>query len=219
MVGYKTTYNKGKEAFAMTLIKKGIVLLLVCGFLLTVLWGCKANTKKQSDWPALENYDQSIWMANSSDFANCPRHDLPFFTFFTPDTITLVRDNAVVGEYQKGNANYEKILQMHTQSLEKNLEDYKTKYKDQMKYPFPYQTMGIVGGVAEAEDGLRGVLTGGTYLVYTYNENAYAPVYFDMKAPTEISQVIAAQPVLEGQSGGPFGFNTSQELWDYLKTL
>ena len=198
--------------------KMFISLVLVCVSLLAVLCGCKAEEKKQSK-PSLDNLDERLLMVDRNNYTDCPMHDVPLFEYYTPDTITLIRDDAVVAEYPKGNAVYEKILQMHSQSLQANIQNYKDRYQDEMKYPYPHQTKGMVGSPFVTENGLRTALLGRTYLVYTYADDVYAPVYFDINDPSSLSQVVSAQPVLAGESGGPFGFHTSHELWDYLKTL
>ena len=194
--------------------------MLLCLVMFSVLCGCKEEEKEQSEWPIyLEDVDERLLWADSANYADCPRHNLPLFEFYTPDTITLIRDDAVIAEYPKGNAVYERILQLHTQSLQNSLQYYKDRYKDEMKEPYPHQVGAILAYSVETEDGKRSKLVAGTYLVYTYADDAYAPVYFNLSAPTELSLVGTAQPHASDEFGGPYGFNTSQELWDYLKTL
>lgn len=201
--------------------KKFIPLLLIFVLLASTLSSCKTTIVKQSESEIkkTEYIDERLIMADPDDYTNSPRHNVPQFQYHNPDAIILIRDDVVVGEYPKSDGVYEKILQLHTDSLQENLRNYREQYKEQMKEPYPHQTYGMVGYSVETENGSVGALLNGTYLVYTYTENTYAPVYFDMKAPSDCSHVISAQPVLEGESRGPFAFETTQELWDYLSEM
>lgn len=199
-------------------LKRIISLIMICSSLLTILCGCKEK-KNQIEWPVLENPDDRILIADRNNYTNCSQHNLPLFEFYTPDSIVLIRDGTVVAEYGKNDAIYEELLQIHTRSLQSAIQSLKDRFKDELKYPYPHQTKGMVGSPVETESGLRTALLDETYLVYTYADNTYAPVYFEMNDPSVLSQVVSAQPVLEGESGGPYGFHASQELWDYLKNL
>lgn len=200
--------------------KKLAALVLVGASLLTGLLGCKSD-KDEFKWPQLKNADKRLLVADPADYADCPQHDVPLFEFYTPDTITLIRDGAVVGEYPKENATYEKILQMLSQALADKLQQLMDRHGEDMKnHAWPHGVGTVMGSPVETEDGLRTALLGRIYLVYTYKDNAYAPVYFAIsESAEELSLVSAAQPKISGEFGGPFGFYATQELADYLKAL
>ena len=200
------------------MLKKIIAISLICVFLLALLSGCKDKDDPQSVWPTYENLDKRLVIASSSDYEDCQRHNLSEYEFYAPDSIIVIRDSAVVGEYAKGDAVYEKLLQLHTQSLQDTIQAAKDRYEEH-GIPYPPATMGIVGSPVNTEDGLVQALMGGMYLVYTYTEKTYAPVYFEIKEPSDNAQFMCVQPALEGESRGPFAFQISQELWDYLGTF
>lgn len=200
------------------MIKKIIAISLICVFLFILLSGCKDKGDPQSVWPTYENLDKRLVVVSSNDYADCPRHNLSEYEFFTPDAIIVIRDDAVLGEYAKGDAVYEELLQLHTRSLQDSIQADKDRYEE-LGIPYPATTMGIVGSPVNTEEGLAQALMGGIYLVYTYAENAYAPVYFDINEPLGNSMFMCVQPVLEGESRGPFAFTVSQSFWDYLGTI
>ena len=186
--------------------KAVMALALVCASFLAVLCGCQ-KAKADSEYPTI---------ANLNDYANCPKHDVAHFEFYTPDTITLVREGVVIGVYAKGSSVYEAILEMNESALQSHLADYMARTGQ----PCAGQTMGIVGDVIETEDGLvGGLMVYGIYLVYEYADHAYPPVYFSLRNPSDNSTVYAAQPRDPGEGTGPYAFTVSQELLDYLNTL
>lgn len=189
----------------MNVARRNIAIAFICVFLLTLLCGCQDRSAESF----LKDLDNRLLRAHSKDFANCTKYNLQMLEFPAPDTIILIRDDKVVGEYEKGNAVYEEIFTMHSHAIQEYL-------KKELK---PLQTKGIVGSPVQTTEGIQTALLGGTYLVYSYKDNGYAPAYFQINTPKELSQVSSAQPVLEGELRGPFGYVISQQLWDYLQNV
>ena len=186
--------------------KAVMALALVCASCVGILCGCQ-KAKADSEYPAI---------ASPDDYADCPKHDVAHFEFYTPDTITLVREGVIIGVYAKGTSVYEAILEMNEEALQTSLADYMAR-TGQTKAGL---TQGIVGDVIETEDGLvGGLMVYGIYLVYEYVDHAYPPVYFCLRNPLDNSTVSAAQPKNSDESSGPYGFTGSQELLDYLNSL
>lgn len=186
--------------------KSVLALGLACASCLAILCGCQ-KAKADSEYPTI---------ANPNDYADCPKHDVAHFEFYTPDTITLVREGVIIGVYSKGTAVYETILEMNETTLQTSLADYMAR-TGQTKAGL---TQGIVGDVIETEDGLvGGLMVYGIYLVYEYADHAYPPVYFCLRNPSDNSTVYAAQPRDPDEGTGPYGFTVSQEFLDYLNSL
>ena len=181
--------------------KTVLALALICASCVGLLCGCREA--KASEEP--------VTFPDTVRFDDCPRQDTAHLKFYTPDTVTLIRDGAVVGVYAKGSDVYGEILKRNEQALQ----DYLLVGVTETGEPGAGKTFGMIGMVTQTDDGTVFALTEGVYLVYEYAGDAYPPVCFHLTDPEQgLSQVQSAQ-----SDDGIYGFYTSRELLDYLSGL
>ena len=179
-----------------------LIMALIVIISLPVLCGCRGITED----------NKALIVANPKDYADSSQHDMTALDFTKPDVIAVVRDDKLLGEYAPGSSQYQELLELNTQALQ----NYIQKLKDTFGEGYSAELKGVIGsGYEETEDGWVSTMQGGVFLIYKYTNNAYAPIYFQIRNPAQdVSSVWACQP-----DSPVCGYGQTQELWDYLQSL
>lgn len=186
----------------MKIYKRAVSILLMISSLVA-LSGCREN-----------RLDERLIVQDLDNYTDCPQHNIVQLDFFEPDVITLVKNDTFIQEYSKGDVIYEKIFQMQETTLENYYQEHvKRTGKEQVS-----KIKGTFGQYSSKKE--QTYLTGGTYIVYTYFNHTYAPVYFQISNPAvDVSSVMTTQNEIADNAYVPYGFYATQELWDYLSEM
>ena len=178
--------------------------LLIAVLLVPALYGCQKKTYQE--------VDTALILPKATDYPDSKPHDMDNFDFAKPDTITLVMDNKIIGEYAAGSTAYEKILEINTEALQSYVKEQKEIHGEQ----YSSAMLGDLGSLTETKDGYIRTIIGCIILIYQYADNRYAPVYFQLNNPSQEPSffVWACQPDCSTHL-----YPGTQELWDYVHEL
>ena len=143
---------------------------------------------------------QKVEWANPEDYQDHPYQDLSLGELADPERIVLSKDGREKAAFEKGSDAYEHLTTMIRSLIDTELDR--------------NEEQGILGRKLD-QTMLYMKLDEGTYLIYEYPADSYAPVYFLM--PTHPDDILIAVGSADYRDdAGPHAFMYSQELLDYL---
>ena len=146
---------------------------------------------------------QKVEWANPEDYQDRPYQDLSLGELADPERIVLSKDGQEKSVFEKGSDEYEHLTAMIRSLIDTELD--KNEERDDIGRKLD-QTM------------LYMKLDEGTYLIYEYPADSYAPVYFSISdIPDELLVCLASADPRDDVS--PLCFTGVREVRDYLNSL
>ena len=146
---------------------------------------------------------QKVEWANPEDYQDHPYQELSLGELADPERIVLAKNGREKSVFEKGSDEYEHLTAMIRSLIEEELD--RNQERDDIGRKLD-QTM------------LYMKLDEGTYLIYEYPADSYAPVYFSISDVPDSILVCLADDDPRGEAG-PHCFTGVREVRDYLNSL